>query len=268
MFLKPDSFKDFFLHAVIAVSLFFGGVLLFFYWYLPNVTNHGQAIEVPDLAGKSFEEGVAVLEKANLRYEISDSSYFADKKPLEVLSQYPKAGATVKENRRIYLIINAITPPSVKMPKLIDGSVKNAQLILEGYGLKLGKIDSVPDIAQNAVLKQLYNRKEIEVGTKIPKGSVIDLVVGMGLGNVEINIPLVSGLKIDEGSKMIVESGFQIGNVIYDEASTEPEGTILKQRPEYEPGKKIRGGQLIDIWVSGTEPEYLKSGVNEDAIKE
>jgi eukaryotic-like serine/threonine-protein kinase len=268
MFLKPDSIKDLFIHAILAISLFFGGVLVFFYWYLPNVTNHGQAIEVPNLAGKPFSEVVALLENANLRYEISDSSYMADKKPLEVLSQYPKAGATVKENRRIYLILNSVNPPSVKMPKLIDGSVKNAQLILEGYGLKIGKIDSVPDIAQNAVLKQLFKGKEIEAGTKIPKGSAIDLVVGMGLGNVELDVPLVSGLKIDEATKLITESGFQVGNVIYDESSTESEGTILKQRPEYEPGKKIRGGQLIDIWVSGTEPEYLKTGVNEDAIKE
>lgn len=268
MFTKPNSFKDLIIHFGLAISLFFGGILLFFYWYLPNVTNHGQAIEVPNLVGNNFENGIEALDKVNLRYEISDSSYFADKKPLEILSQYPKAGATVKENRRIYLIVNSVMPPSVKMPKLIDGSVKNAQLILEGYGLKIGKIDSVPDIAQNAVLKQLFKGKEIEVGTKISKGSSIDLVVGIGLGNVEIDLPMLKGLMIDEASKLITNMGFQLGNIIYDEKATESEGTVLKQRPEFEPGKKIRGGQLIDIWVSGTEPEYLKSGINEDAIKE
>ncbi|GIS31797.1 MAG: hypothetical protein Ct9H90mP3_5930 [Flammeovirgaceae bacterium] len=37
------------------------------------------------------------------------------------------------------------------MPKIINGSVKNAQLILRSYDLKLGDITYVPDMARNAV---------------------------------------------------------------------------------------------------------------------
>lgn len=268
MLLKPNSIKDLFIHLGIAGVLFFAIVFGFFYLYLPSITNHGETIKVPDLSGKNFQQSVELLEKADLRYEISDSSYYADKKPLEVLSQYPVAGSDVKEGRRIYLIVNSVSPPKVKMPKLIDGSVKNAQLILESYSLKMGKITYVPDIAQNAVLKQQYKGKDIEAGEKIPKGAYIDLVVGEGLGNIELDIPLLTGLKIDEATKMILDNGLQIGNTIYDETSPQPEGTVLQQRPVHEPGKKIRGGELIDIWVSGTEPEYLKTGIDEDAIKE
>ena len=45
------------------------------------------------------------------------------------------------------------------MPKLIGGSVKNAQLILKTYDLKLGEIDYVADLALNYVLEQRVNRR-------------------------------------------------------------------------------------------------------------
>jgi beta-lactam-binding protein with PASTA domain len=251
---KANSFLDVIKHlvimAVIVAALIFG----FFYVYLPSTTNHGESISVPKVTGMALPDAEAFLEEQNLRYFVNDSSYNPDHKPFEILTQDPAPGAKVKEDRKIYVSVNMKNPPMIKMPKLIDGSVKNADLILKSYDLKKGKITYVPDLQENAILKQFINGKEVKPGELIPKGSVVDLHVGNGLGNTEFEVPEVVGMPVDEASVLLVGQGLQIGNIIYVQGSGEADGTVLKQRPFAEVGAKIRVGELVDLWVAGDEP--------------
>ena len=84
------------------------------------------------------------------------------------------------------------------MPKIINGSVKNAQLILRSYDLKLGDITYVPDMARNAVLKIFINGDSISENDLILKGSVIDMEVGNGLGNQVFEAPDLVNLDLEE----------------------------------------------------------------------
>ncbi|WP_347156565.1 PASTA domain-containing protein [Pontibacter chitinilyticus] len=245
-----DVIKHLLIMAVLVTALIFG----FFYLYLPATTNHGESISVPKISGMQLQDAEALLDEQNLRYYINDSSYEVSRKPFEILTQDPAPGAKVKEDRKIYISVNMKNPPMIKMPKLIDGSVRNAELILKSYDLKKGKITYVPDLQQNAVLKQFVNGKEIKPGDMIPKGSVVDLNVGDGLGNTEFEVPKVVGMPVDEASVLLVGQGLQIGTIIYVPGSQEPEGTVIKQRPFADVGAKIRVGELVDLWVAGEEP--------------
>ncbi len=236
--------------AVLVTALIFG----FFYLYLPATTNHGESISVPKIAGMQLPDAEALLEDQNLRYYVNDSSFNSNLKPFTILTQDPAPGAKVKEDRKIYISVNMKNPPMIKMPKLIDGSVKNAELILKSYDLKKGKITYVPDLQQNAVLKQFVSGKEVKPGELIPKGSVVDLHVGDGLGNTEFEVPKVVGMPVDEASVLLVGQGLQIGTIIYVPGSEEPEGTVVKQRPFADVNAKIRVGELVDLWVAGEEP--------------
>jgi beta-lactam-binding protein with PASTA domain len=172
-----------------------------------------------------------------------------------VLTQDPAPGQQVKENRKVYISVSMKNPPVIKMPKLTEGSVKNAQMILASYDLVVGEIQKVPDLAQNSVLKQLVNGKEIEPGSPIAKGTRVDLVVGDGQGNQEFPVPNVVNMPADEASTLLVGQGLQVGEIFYQPAEEgQAEGTIVKQRPVAAPGASIRMGQLVDLWVAGNEP--------------
>ena len=67
-------------------------MIIYFYMYLPSVTNHGETITVPDVEGMKLEKLEEFLVTRNLRYEVSDSSYSDEHPPLTVLKQYPFAG--------------------------------------------------------------------------------------------------------------------------------------------------------------------------------
>ena len=251
---KANSFVDVLKHLAVMAIIVAVLVIGFFYFYLPTTTNHGETISVPRIEGMQLADAEELLDDQNLRYFINDSTYEADRKPFEILTQDPAPGAKVKENRKIYISVNMKNPPMIKMPNLIDGSVKNAELILKSYDLKKGKITYVPDLQENAVLKQFVNGKEVKPGSAVPKGSAVDLHVGNGLGNTEFEVPEVIGMPVDEASVLLVGQGLQIGNIIYVQGSEEPAGTVLKQRPFAEVGAKIRVGELVDLWVAGEEP--------------
>jgi beta-lactam-binding protein with PASTA domain len=95
-----------------------------------------------------------------------------------VLRQDPESNDRVKHNRKVYLYVTGLVPPGVIMPKLIDRSERQARLIIETYGLKVGKITPKEADCNGCVLSQSIRGVEIEPGKDVKKGSVVDLVVG------------------------------------------------------------------------------------------
>jgi beta-lactam-binding protein with PASTA domain len=252
-FLRATSFLDVIKHIIIIGVIGLLLLLAFFFVYLPSTTNHGETIAVPKVTGMTLQDMESFLEDRSLRYYVSDSSYNPSVKAFTILTQDPQPGATVKEQRKIYISYNMKNPPQINMPKLIDGSVKNAEMILKSYQLILGKIEYVPDLAQHAILKQKVNGKEIKPGELIAKGSVVDLVVGDGLGNVEFEVPNLVGMPADEASVLLDGQRLRLGNIIYVPDSGQPEGTVVRQRPAAEKGAIIKEGQMVDLWVAGRQ---------------
>lgn len=249
---KADSLKDVLIHLGIIVSIFVALILLFFYAYLPSVTKHGEYITVPKLEGLTIEQTKKILDEKGLRYEISDSTFKAEIKPFTILTQHPLAGSEVKENRRIYLSISALNPPSIKMPDLLDNSQRGAEMQLKSLGLVVGNISTTPN-PNNFVLGQSYKGSPIKSGATIPKGSKIDLLVGSGRGDTEVDVPNLVGMSLDEAKATIRDMGLVVGLIIPDPSSKETDNTVTKQKPTYQTGQKLRSGDMIDLWHAGSE---------------
>ena len=252
-------------YAFLIHIFLFGGVIslflyYFFYVYLPDTTNHGETITVPDLKGKTVEELSQYLEALELRYEVADSAYDAELPPLAILDQYPEKEKQVKLNRKIYLTINKIEPPMVKFPDIVDSSIESAERILNSVGLQLGKIEFVPDDIPNTVLAviikgQELEREQIEEGIEVPKGTVIDLEVGSGLQANQRTIPELVGMPIEEAEIYLNAYGLSVGHIEYKDTLGVDMGTVIMQYPKAEKGKVLAVGSMIDLWVAGFYPE-------------
>src|SRR5690606_30787156 len=200
-------------------------LFIFFQVYLPNYTNHGETVTVPDLEGFHYEELSDFLQERNLVLEVTpDSGFVEDVKALHVLKQNPKPGAKVKQNRKIYVTLNAKNAPLVLMPNLVNTPLKNAQEILANFGLVRGEIVYVPDIGMNVVLEQKYRGRNIKEGMEISKGSQIDLVVGDGLGNQTLAIPNLLGMDEGEAEFLVIGSGLRVGTVSFVSTDSVPKG--------------------------------------------
>ena len=255
--------------------LMIGGVSLIifflFYIYFPIKTNHGDTITVPNLIGMELKDIDEFLSDRDLRYEIlDDSSYSSEYPPYSILQQNPSENEKVKENRKIYLTLNSSIPPKIKMPKIINGSVKNAQLILKSYDLKLGEITYVPDMARNAVLKMFIEGDSVSENDLVLKGSIVDLEVGNGLGNQIFDRPDLINLDLEEARFTIIGSGLRLGNIIYQDSGyynnkiLDEEGNEIFEKVWVNPGKvfrqspikstKVKIGRRINLWIV-TKPE-------------
>lgn len=250
--ISTETKKDLFTHIGIIVSLFIAFFLAFFFVYLPWSTNHGQSITVPKLDNMKLSKLEDFLDDHNLKMEVSDCVFVAGAEPLTVKSYFPKEGSKVKEGRKIYVTIFSENAPLIHMPKITDLSLTSAQTQIIQVGLEKGQIIFKPDLAENTVIEQLYNGAKIEPGTLLPKGSKIDLVVGNG--KEQIPIPSVIGMDLEAAEIVINGSNLQIGNVLYDEKSSKPAGTIIKQNPDKAEGTTIEDS-LIDLVIAGPDPD-------------
>ena len=189
------SSKVFFGQLAIALCVIVGMVILFMYW-LGFTTNHGQEISVPDLSKLSEEQAEKRLNELDLDYVILDSVDYRKEYPkYSVVEQDPTPGSKVKVNRKVYLKINSSGFTSVKIPDLIEKTLRQAEPTLKSLGLVVGKITYKPYLGKDMVLEMNMNGKKLRIGEKVLKSSVIDLVLGdgkVGFDDAELeNIPPV-----------------------------------------------------------------------------
>jgi eukaryotic-like serine/threonine-protein kinase len=265
---KSNTLGALLLHLVLASSLIILVCVFYFYAYLPNITNHGESITVPNVEGLSITRVEDFLSDHDLRYEVNDSSYSAEYPPLTVLKQYPAAGSKVKENRKIFVSINRKNPPTVKMPDLIDGSITNAEAVLRGSELKRGRIERVRGPFLNVVKEMQVNGNKVVPGVLVPKGTIIDLVVMDG-GSNKLPAPNVLGFNYEDAKFNILGSNLNVGEIKLLGDTTGLNPVILKQVPT--PGEIIVVGDVIDLWIGkeGTEipeeePEENNPGAGEE----
>jgi beta-lactam-binding protein with PASTA domain len=233
--------------------------ILYFYIFLPNTTCHDCSVTVPDLTGMKLEEIESFLSDHDLRYEVEDSVYHGEYPPLTVLRQFPKPGAIVKPNRTIYVSINPIQPPMVPMPDLANPSNTTsrigAEAILKSNGLKRGRIIQRPHADLNLVLEMRYKGAKIAAGTKIPKGSVIDLVVGDGNGPNGFALGSLLNDRYQTALFKLQGWDLRLGEVfLYEGADTTGgKAIVYKQYPPA--GDSVRVGDPIDLYISDKIPD-------------
>ena len=85
---------------------------------------------------------------------------------------------------------------------------------------------------------------------EIPKGSVVDLVLGDGYGVTKLDIPSLIGLSYNEALSSLRGSGLNVGQVNYDAGMRDSTNTMVyKQLPEPSDSSKISQGEAISIWL-------------------
>ncbi|MCX6271058.1 MAG: PASTA domain-containing protein [Bacteroidetes bacterium] len=240
--LRKPYVKHLLLAVIITVILLFtiGGLLRFY-------THHGDVVTVPDLTGLTPEQVMDKKMSEEIDIVVVDSVYDVNKQKGSIAFQDPPPGSVVKRHRTVYLTLVAMLPEQVRMPNLTDLTLRQASAVLETYGLMAGKLDYIPDIAKNAVLKQRYKGKPIEPGTLIEKGERIDLVLGQGVGNGSIHLPFLLGMKRQEAIEAIENAFFVVGSEVYEDGKDEVNARVFKQSPSPSSSGRHKPGDTISL---------------------
>ncbi|MDR0228759.1 MAG: PASTA domain-containing protein [Flavobacteriaceae bacterium] len=178
--------KEFIVSLIAAVIISIAGVFLAMKW-LKITTNHGQKIEVPSLVKLDTNQATSLLESKELELIILDTLDF-DKNfpPLAIVEQDPVAGTAVKENRKIYVKINASGFGYIKLPKFEEMTYRQALATLKSLGLREGVITYRTFIGKDVVLEAYNDGQKVKAGSQIKKNSRIDFVLGDGKAGLSV----------------------------------------------------------------------------------
>jgi beta-lactam-binding protein with PASTA domain len=221
-------------------------------FWLKAYTQHGKAIEVPDLSGLTIGKLDLVLSNTDLTYEITDSIYSEDFPRGVVISQNPMPGSDVKRGRTIFLTLNSSLPEMVLMPGVVGKSRRIAIPVLEISGLELEALQYKPDEScTDCVIDQLYKGKSIKEGEKIRKGEKITLVLGQQSRD-KTTVPRLLGLTYAEAAELLNSQSLNMGVILScSGCNTTDDSTgafVINQAP----GSKteVNLGSFIDVFLS------------------
>ena len=174
--------SKFFVRQMILAVLGFGFFFFMLYQSLGWITNHNEKIEVPELSKQSFSAAESILDDIDLVAVVQDSAeYNPDFPKNSVLKQNPKAGDIVKSNRKIYLTLNANGYRLVSIPEYNGKTKRNIESTLKAIGFEISSnYEYVPDIGKDVVRGLKFRGKALSEGEKLPKKSMITLVLGKG----------------------------------------------------------------------------------------
>ena len=241
-------------HPFLALVLILFLVLVSFY-SLGILTRHGDEYAVPDLCGQSLTEAYKIADKYHLNLVLLDSSYVVTKRPGTVLQQDPIAGEKVKRGRHVFLSINACSPMMVPAPSLVGETLRQALILLDQSGLQCGELSFTPDIALNSVLKQSYEGDDLLPGDKLPKGGLVDLLLGQGFENSSLTQqPNVIQMTLQEARRMLASRSLNVGRITFDETVKDMADTLSARvyttNPPFLGKRELPLGSRINLWLT------------------
>lgn len=222
--------------ALILLMGFWVGAFLSYgeFWSKNEVT-------VPDVIGKQTESAQKMLQDEHLRVNVSET-FDANVPAGQVVSQYPEAGAVVKEQRLVTIYISK-GGEAIEAPDLRGLSRRDAEVKLKNLGLVLGQVtEKFSGQAFDTILDQTPRH-----GSKVVRGLAIDVTISKGEESRKLSLPDFQGSSISTIQTQLESLKLTLGKVTEVEDGKNSAGTILKQSPVA--GSEVLEGTAVDFTV-------------------
>ncbi|MDD3642773.1 MAG: PASTA domain-containing protein [Candidatus Krumholzibacteria bacterium] len=232
------------LYGLIAVGAFAVGMAIFQFIVLPIITGRGDIVIVPDMKGMPVAAAEEACSRRGLKIAIVGERS-SDEVPAGcVLEQDPASGEGLK-GRRTVRVIASSGERMEAVPDLIGGSLREADLAIEGAGLRRGRISRIftHDGGQNRVAAL-----SPPPGTAVANGSPVDLLLCMTGEPRVFLMPDLRGTDAQFVRERLERGGFHVTRVVPRRDDSRFPGTIISQTPP--PGYSIKEGGTIELVVS------------------
>jgi serine/threonine-protein kinase len=212
-------------------------------------------VKVNNVVGMPYEQAEVVLRNAKLEPVNGGIRYDQNYPSGTIILQRPESNTTVKRGRRVYLIVSG-GQQMIEMPNLQLKSLRDANITLSRLDLVLGVIteDTSDYVPNGAIISQ-----SIPYGTKVGKGTVVNIILSIGKPLGDLDVPEVVGKSLFEARRIIESSGLRVGKINYQVSIDLLPNTVVLQFPRA--GEKIKEQSQIDLFV-------VKEKISEQSIRE
>lgn len=206
-----------------------------------------QDVEVPELVGLRLTQAKTRASDAGFKLEVVDGRVHVSVPAGEVIEQHPADGL-LREGSAIAVVVSE-GPPHTFVPSVIGMDLAEAKVRLASRQLELG------EVARRYSKKPAGTVIDQSPGTGEARwGDTVKLVVSRGPRSIEI--PNVTGMKVEKAKEILTEAGFEV--VVVDAYSNDvPKGKVAYTTPGA--GSLAPEGSEIEVVRSlGREFKKLK----------
>ena len=153
--------------------------------WLDHYTLHNEAVVVPDVKGLTLDEADEFFKNSKLRYNVVDSVFSKDVAPGAIVELVPVAGSKVKENRIVFVTINAQTSQMAKIPEIQDLSFRQAYALLRSIGFTSVEIEYVAGEYKDLAVAVELNQRPLTKDEYVPLNAPLTLKISSGDPNMQ-----------------------------------------------------------------------------------
>ncbi len=237
-------------------------ILLMNFIVMPWYVRHDTLVKVPSVVGLSFDEAKKKLDEAGLEGLQGDIRYDPTKPIGTVVDQIPPAELTVKDGRRIYLVISG-GEQLYDVPNLVGRTLREAKFVLNQRNLEAQEVEykQSAQYPSGIILSQLET-----AGSKVKKGTKIGVIVSTGMESGDIKVPDLTGKNIEEAKKLLAASKLTVGKINYQPTDNVQLNSVIDQYPKA--NSMAKENQKIDLFVNREVKKKIIIEGEEDGLKE
>ncbi len=259
---KENIFKKYpWLAHVLAMLAISAVILLLTFFFIRLYARQGKEFELPDMVGRSLNE-VQAEDELELVFVVQDSIFRPGQPGGVILAQDPKGGTLVKTGRKVYVSITAYDAEDAVIPELVGLTVRQAIAELHTVGLEVGRLKFVEDPYKNNVIDQSCKGKTVYAGQSLPRGNVIDLVVGIGEGDGETVVPFVIGKTAEKARRDLLTASFNVGRQHFDGVKDKTKAVVYRQEPDFTGVNRHAYGTEVELWYIDADADDIAKMVS------
>ncbi len=202
-----------------------GGYLVVNLVLMPSLTRQGVEVRVPEVIGLSEREAERLLAGEDLRLSKISEQWSPDVPRGFITTQDPPAGGIVKRGRRISVIVS-LGAQGTSVPVLEGVTARQAEIMLEGAGLKLGR--SARAYSDQAS-KDLVIATDPPGETMVEQETAVDLLVSLGPVPRSFVLPDLVGRDAASAARSLRDEGFAVS--LREGGGRQKDGLVAGQEP-------------------------------------
>ena len=202
------------------------------------------ALKVPKLTGKSYEEAKQLLSDMGLQITKGESIASDQVEKDKIAMQYPEAGTEVAKQDIITVNLSS-GPGDAVVPKLVGKAFTaeaDIEALLQQHGYKLGAVTYEESYeTPGTIIKQ-----SPDAGVTAKKDTPVDIVISKAKPTVVT--PDLSGKSKEEAASLLKTIGLSLGQVSEKETGDQAmDGLIVGQNPGA--ASELMPGSTVDITI-------------------
>ena len=195
------------------------------YGAMTLLSNTGEKVRIPSLAGLSVSEATKNLSTLDLKLQIKDQVFSEDVPKGKIISSDPSGGGKVAKAGTVFVTVSN-GQERIKVPELLGLTQDAAVAELAKANLKIGSTSSSfsPTVDQGLVISS-----NPPAGSDIKKGALVSLVISKGIQQMALSSFV--GLSSDQALNELNSLGAVVITK-YEYSDTVMVGKVISQDPD------------------------------------